>query len=566
MIQLTMTAPTVSLRLPAVASTTNRVDRLEPFAGPVSVIRVAVLIVTAFLVLLDAPHADTKRTVIGLGVIIMWTIVRMLSPIAHRGNERLLASQIVFDLALPMTIVCFTGFWASPLALCLLPGIVIGGFAHGGPLVVGYGSLVGIIVSLVGISSHGTKDTADLERGSIWMLSLVVVAALAGVGHRIVQETEKRRNADADAMGQLTRANQLLASLHQLAQSLPASLDLEDALSRTSRNARELLGADAVAIFLFDNIHSTWSCAHADGVRTDETLELRAMPAAMQTAITSRAPIASSQVPGGPFLGGPATGLYAPLIARSSLIGAIAVEWIGPSSSALEEGQQRDVLRSLSEPAAIGIDNARLFSRIRGVAASEERSRIARDLHDRIGQSLAYLGFELDRSARTVGDLAVATELSRLRGEVTRVVAEVRETLYDIRTEVSQGSSFVTTLQQFLDRVGERANLVIAFEHQVTGTLPPRQEREMWHIAQEAVVNVERHANAKRVWVRWKTDGRSALLEIQDDGKGYAANEGRRDSYGLRGLQERATSIGARAEISSQPGQGTTVRCRLEVL
>ena len=561
-----MTTQTLSLRLPK-SGTMSEPDRLEPFEGPVSVIRVAVLVVTAFLVLLDASHAADDRPVIGLAVIIMWTIMRMLSPIGHRGNERALAFNILFDLALPMAIVCFTGFWASPLALCLLPGIVIGGFAHGGPLVVGYGSLVGIIVSLIGIASHGTKETADLERASIWMLSLVVIAALAGVGHRVVSETDRRRTADADAMGQLTRANQLLASLHQLAQSLPASLDLEDALVRTCANAKILLRADAVGIFLFDNIHSSWSCARADGLRIAESLDLTTLPVALRDAITQRTHLSSGERDGATLLGTDgSSGLYGPLVARSSLIGAIAIEWTGQPRSGLEDAQQREVLRSLSEPAAIGIDNARLFSRIRGVAASEERSRIARDLHDRIGQSLAYLGFELDRSAKTVGDQTVSTELSRLRGEVTRVIAEVRETLYDIRTEVSQGNSFVSTLDQFLERVGQRAAIKVDFQHNVTGDLPPRQEREMWHIAQEAVVNVERHAMARNVWVRWVTDGHAALLEIQDDGKGYAASEGRRDSYGLRGLQERATSIGARAEISSQPGQGTTVRCRLEGL
>jgi signal transduction histidine kinase len=561
-----VTTPTVSFRLPKSAGLLDQNDRLAPFEGPVSVIRVAVLIATAFLVLLDAPKASDGRAVIGLGVVIMWTIVRMLSPIVRIGNERLLAVNIVLDLALPLVLVCFTGYWSSPLVLCLLPGIVIGGFAHGGPLVVGYGSLVGVIVSLIGITSHGTKETADLATASIWMLALVVVAALAGVGHRVVRETDRRKSADADAMGQLTRANQLLGSLHQLAQSLPASLDLEDALARTSVNAQKLLAADGVALFLYDNIHSAWTCGRADGLRVPESVELGSLPTALRHAISTKSVASSTEHDGATLLDDRATGLYIPLIARTSLIGAMAVEWIGDRSSGLDDTQQRDVLRSLAEPAAIGIDNARLFLRIRGVAASEERSRIARDLHDRIGQSLAYLGFELDRAARTVADPAVATELTRLRTEVSRVIAEVRETLYDIRTEVEQGNSFVTTLEQFLSRVSERASLTIDFRHHVVGALPPRQEREMWHIAQEAVVNVERHARARNVWIRWETDGHSALLEIQDDGKGYAASEGRRDSYGLRGLQERATSIGARADISSQPGQGTTVRCRLEGL
>lgn len=561
-----MTSPTVSFRLPVRSAVDNRSDRLAPFEGPVSVIRVAVLLVTAFLVLLDAPKATNDRAVIGLGVVIMWTIVRMLSPIVRQGNERLLAVHIILDLALPMTLVCFTGYWSSPLALCLLPGIVIGGFAHGGPLVVGYGSLVGVIISLVGLTGQATNEGDDLQLASVWMLALVVIAALAGVGHRIVRETDRRRTADADTMGKLTRANQLLESLHHLAQSLPASLDLEDALARTSANAQKLLSADGVAIFLYDNIHSAWSCARADGIRVAESVEQRSMPAALNQAIATKTIASSAECGDQTFLGDSASGIYSPLIARSALIGAIAIEWITPAGSGLEDVQQREVLRSLAEPSAIGIDNARLFLRIRGVAASEERSRIARDLHDRIGQSLAYLGFELDRSAKTVGDPMIGAELKRMRGEVTRVIAEVRETLYDIRTEVSEGNSFVVTLEQFLERVSERASIVIDFRHRVEGSLPPRQEREMWHIAQEAIVNVERHAKARNVWVRWETDGKSALLEIQDDGKGYAASEGRRDSYGLRGLQERATSIGARAEISSQPGQGTVVRCRLEGL
>jgi signal transduction histidine kinase len=561
-----MTTPTVSLRLPASSRQASRLDRLAPFSGPVSVIRVAVLIVTAFLVLLDASAAPNQRAVGALALIIGWTIVRMLSPISYRGDERALALNIILELAIPLTVVCLTGFWSSPLALCLLPGIVIGGFAHGGPLVVGYGSLAGVIVSLVGVASHGTKESSDLRLASVWMLALVVIAALAGVGNRVVRETERRRNADADAMGQLTRANQLLAALHQLAQSLPASLDLEDALFRTCNNAQELLGASAVAIFLYDNIHSTWTCPRAVGVRLGDSVTIDQLPAALRKSLAEKTTISSDECDNVTIIGEGATGLYSPLIARSSLIGAIAIEWSGAPTGTLEPSQRREVLKSLAEPAAVGIDNARLFSRIRGVAASEERSRIARDLHDRIGQSLAYLGFELDRSARTVGDPAVSTELARLRGEVTRVISEVRETLYDIRTEVSPGNSFVSTLQQFLDRVSERTGLQIEFDHDVTGTLPPRQEREIWHIAQEAVVNIERHAAAKNIWVRWTTNGETAVIEIKDDGKGYSASEGRRDSYGLRGLQERATSIGARAEIYSQPGQGTTVRCRLEGL
>jgi len=90
------------------------------------------------------------------------------------------------------------------------------------------------------------------------------------------------------------------------------------------------------------------------------------------------------------------------------------------------------------------------------------------------------------------------------------------------------------------------------------------QERELWRIAQEALVNVERHAEAKNVTVNWVTDGRNGLLEIIDDGRGFALGEsGRVDSYGLVGMRERAASVGASLEVDSAADGGTVIRCLL---
>ena len=87
----------------------------------------------------------------------------------------------------------------------------------------------------------------------------------------------------------------------------------------------------------------------------------------------------------------------------------------------------------------------------------------------------------------------------------------------------------------------------------------------MWRIAQEAVANVERHAQATRVSVQWRCDGVSALLVIADDGRGFPIGKaGRLDSYGMVGMRERADAIGGHLEFESTPGRGTTVRCRLE--
>jgi signal transduction histidine kinase len=104
----------------------------------------------------------------------------------------------------------------------------------------------------------------------------------------------------------------------------------------------------------------------------------------------------------------------------------------------------------------------------------------------------------------------------------------------------------------------------IKFEDNVTGVLPARQEREMWLIAQEAILNVERHAMASGLHVQWASNGQSARLLVSDDGRGFASVAGRLDSYGLRGLKERAGAIGAHMEITSAPDKGTTIICRLD--
>jgi signal transduction histidine kinase len=216
-------------------------------------------------------------------------------------------------------------------------------------------------------------------------------------------------------------------------------------------------------------------------------------------------------------------------------------------------------------PAALALDNARWFARLRTVGADEERTRIARDLHDRIGQSLAYLGFELDRlvDREESGD-RITAELHQLRDDVRGVTREVRDTLYDLRTDVSEEHGLGEVLEQFVHRVMERSDLKIQVEADRNARLPMLQEREMWRVAQEALANVERHSKATAVRIVWRCDGERALIDVTDNGVGFDHNRaGRIDSYGVLGMRERASSIGATLEILSAPGRGTRVRCTL---
>jgi signal transduction histidine kinase len=253
------------------------------------------------------------------------------------------------------------------------------------------------------------------------------------------------------------------------------------------------------------------------------------------------------------------SGIYTVLMARGSVIGLVALEKDQPFHFTSRDAE---LLTGFAEPAALAIDNARWFARLRTVGAEEERTRIARDLHDRTGQSLAYLAFELDRIVKSdkKGD-AVGPSLEQLRSDLRDLIREVRDTLYDLRTDVSETHDMAAVLQLYTERIADRTGLDIAVLARDARRMPLLQERELFRIAQEALANIEKHAEATRVTITWRCDGRTGVLEVTDDGAGFPIGRaGRLDSYGIIGMRERASSIGAVLSVDSEPGVGTRVR------
>jgi signal transduction histidine kinase len=321
---------------------------------------------------------------------------------------------------------------------------------------------------------------------------------------------------------------------------------------------------DSVTVLLYEESDGSWVPVRRKGNRDQPTLDADTLPEPLQRALQARGTVHEAELAkvGGPGLAPrAASGLYCSLRSRGAQIGLIAVESDAPNRYGTKD---LELLNGLVEPLGVAIDNARWFSRLRSIGADEERSRIARDLHDQIGQSLAYLGFELDRAVRVTKRSKFQPVLIDLRDQVRMVVKEVRETLYDLRTDVSDVQDVGTTMQIFCDRVHERSGLDIRIERHETGRLPLLQERELWRIAKEAVMNAERHAEASVLTIKWECDGKHAELAVSDDGVGFDRRRGREDSYGMVGMRERATTIGATLEIRSARGAGTTVRVVLD--
>lgn len=539
---------------------TGPVDHLAGFNAAILNVRLATIAVS--LVLAGTGYAQAGWTIVGASAVLLAnTAYRSLVPLTYTGSPRdqarLLAEVGLFWLALAAT-----GFWQSPLVIASAAVLVIAGFAGGFRLALRIGAATTIGLTIVGFA-FTEWNPERMSEAIQWTALLLLTSVVAGYGRRISGEANRRASANLDRISQLTDANTLLFNLHRLAQTLPASLDRTEVLDSSLTKLRGLLDFDKGAILLIDETDGTWTVTRRQAVDVDSPIAPADLPDPARKALaawrTTRQP--DGGLDGKGLHPDSTGGLYAPLASRNRLVGLIAVE----SSTRAYGERDRQALHAFIEPLALAIDNANLFARLRQASVDEERSRIARELHDRIGQSLASLGFDVDRLLRHHGSGAeIGGGLIELREGVRSVTGEVREALYDLRSDVGEDKDFEHVIAEFGGRVAARSDLRFDIDAHSTDRLPIMQEREMWRIAQEAVINVERHAEASTVTVRWRCDGRSAELVVGDDGRGMDAGKGgRTDSYGIVGMRERASSIGATLDITTHPGEGTRVLCYL---
>jgi signal transduction histidine kinase len=220
-----------------------------------------------------------------------------------------------------------------------------------------------------------------------------------------------------------------------------------------------------------------------------------------------------------------------------------------------------DQVTALTGAAALRLEAALLFDDVRSRATNEERQRLAREIHDGVAQELVMVGYGIDNALATLPDDAkeTAEELRTLRGEVTRVITELRLSLFELRSEVDRHGGLAAAIAEYARTVGTSAGLRVHFTFdESTARLPAATEAELLRIAQEAITNARKHAGAANLWVTCAVDPPYALIEVSDDGQGIGEQrpEGR---YGLAIMAERAERIRGRLEIRPRDPSGTTV-------
>jgi signal transduction histidine kinase len=223
-----------------------------------------------------------------------------------------------------------------------------------------------------------------------------------------------------------------------------------------------------------------------------------------------------------------------------------------------------NLLTAIGAWAGITIENARLHRQARRLAVLEERERIGMDLHDGIIQSIYGVGLLLDYARLSVeDDPNLAREKIEEAGKgLNQAISDIRSYIMDLRPRQFRGEDLMAGLQLLVEEFKANASAQGALAGPRDGlvALSTVNATALFHICQEALANVARHAHAKQAKVHLWTTNNRVMLEVMDDGSGFDINEASVNlGHGLSNMQTRAHKVGGDVEISSKMGEGTTV-------
>jgi PAS domain S-box-containing protein len=256
--------------------------------------------------------------------------------------------------------------------------------------------------------------------------------------------------------------------------------------------------------------------------------------------------------------------LGVPLLTLDRPIGLLVLT--SPQPHAYGEADLR-MVTAIAAQAAVAIENARLYEQARGIAALEERQKLARELHDSVSQALYGIALGA-RTARTLLD----RDPTRLAGPLDYILqlaeaglTEMRALIFELRPESLENEGLVVALEKQGASLQARHHLAVTLDLGAEPQMPLDAKEALYRIAQESLHNITKHAHAKAVDVKLHGDGETVTLEIRDDGVGFDPGGSFPGHLGLRSMRERAARLGGTLEITSAPGAGTHLVSRIPV-
>lgn len=257
--------------------------------------------------------------------------------------------------------------------------------------------------------------------------------------------------------------------------------------------------------------------------------------------------------------------MMAPLITGGKTIGLIIVE--SQQADAFDDSDL-ETLETLAFQVASAVEHARLLQKTREMAIVEERTRLARDMHDGVAQNLAYLLIQVDRC------LNMVEEGSRLENQLEQIslllkqnIGELRRNIFDLRPVELEGKTLFEVFEEFVTEFGRRWNLETTCNlPRETVDMSPETERSLYRILQETLANIQKHADCTHLSVTVAVQDDHINLEVFDDGQGFNLDQTDNTSQkptgkglGLISIRERVERVGGQLTVESIPGQGTRI-------
>lgn len=407
------------------------------------------------------------------------------------------------------------------------------------------------LLALLGAAHHQLADPPFQLFTSQWLL-------IGALSTTVVRTLQRNLHASRPTPQPYAEATRLLTQLRSVARQLPgATLDPGGLAEHLLDEVRRVVPVQRAAVLSAGGGSRLIVIAQSGVERIDWETGLDS-DSAIADAWASQQPQSGNRSQARSHSGAEVSALVVPLLAGVRTVGLLAIEADVPGAYPPSVAAK---VTALAAPTALRLEAALLFDEVRSLATNEERQRLAREIHDGVAQELVMVGYGIDNTMAVLPDEATDafSELRTLRGEVTRVITELRLSLFELRSEVDRHGGLTAAIAEYARAVGASAGLRVHLSlDESTARLPAATEAELLRIAQEAITNARKHAGAHNLWVTCAVDPPFAQVEVSDDGHGISDQrpEGR---YGLAIMAERAERIRGRLEIRPRQPNGTTV-------
>lgn len=358
-----------------------------------------------------------------------------------------------------------------------------------------------------------------------------------------------------------------LMTVYSVDQSIRAERNMRRLLARVTQNMAARAGAGARAAYLSDQDGVLRLEYAQDAGGESSSRGTLAPPFALRVAQAGTPLVASAAEAAEVFPGGGiCTALGFPMRDEEELVGVLV---LGDARPDAFENARLPLLALLAAQATLGVRNARAYLYSEELAISDERARIAREIHDGVAQSLAFAALKLDVVTRQLhsdpdkaeADVRAATTLLREQ------IREVRRSIFALRPIDLERYGLLETVRRYVEDFGEQNGVRTVLNVSGDIHLAPGDEAVVFRILQESLNNVAKHARAREVTVTLH-GGARVTLRVQDDGAGFdpAQISGRVSSAGGLGLmqmRERVESRGGKYRVLSEPRHGTLVEAEV---